>query len=118
MKLKPIIKFWLETKKGYIFGEGAFRLLSKIQELGTLKGAAEALGMSYRHAWGIIKGIEQKIGKSIIKTHKGGSFGGGGAELTEEGILLMDEYLEVKEALMETVNKIAGKNNETFIDLW
>lgn len=108
MKLKPVIKFWLETEEDYVFGEGPFSLLSKTQELGTLRGAAEALGMSYRHAWGIVKSVEQKIGKPVLKTHKGGKFGGGGAELTEDGRLLVNKYREVKEALVEVSKKLAG----------
>jgi molybdate transport repressor ModE-like protein len=55
--------------------------------------------MSYRHAWGIIKKIEHRIGKPILKTHKGGVFGGGGAELTIEAKLLKDKYLEFKKTL-------------------
>lgn len=116
MKLKLIIKFWLETENGYVFGEGAFRLLDKIQELGTLRGAAEALNMSYRHAWGIAKNIEKRIGKPILKTHKGGSLGGGGAELTEEAILLMEKYLEAREVLMEVTDKLNRNNFEKVLD--
>jgi len=52
LEFKPVVKVWLETKEGYIFGEGPFELLSKIEECGTLSGAAQELGMSYRHAWG------------------------------------------------------------------
>ena len=108
MEVKLVVKFWLETEKGYIFGEGTLNLLRKIQELGTLRAAAEALNMSYRHAWGIIKNIERRMDKPILKTHKGGSLGGGGAKLTEEGILLMNKYLEIKIALTEITNKFAG----------
>lgn len=72
MRLKLVVKFWLETENGYVFGEGAFKLLKEIRELGTLSGAAEALKMSYRHAWGTLKKIEERIGKPILKTHKGG----------------------------------------------
>ena len=106
MNLKPVIKFWLETENGYVLGEGSFSILSKIRELGSLRGAAESLGMSYRHAWGIVKKIEGNIGGPILRTHKGGQFGGGGAELTEEGILLMNKYQEMKKILTEVVNKL------------
>ena len=107
MKLKPVIKFWLETEKGYVFGEGSFNLLNKIQELGTLRGAAEALGMSYRHAWGILKSIERRIGKPVLETHKGGRLGGGGAKLTKDGEILLNKYLEMKKALTEISGKIS-----------
>lgn len=99
MKLKVGIKLWLETEKGYVFGEGIFKILNKIDERGTLRGATKELGMSYRHAWGIIKKIEQKIGKPLLATHKGGKHGGGGAKLTAEAKLLIDKYLEAKNKL-------------------
>ncbi len=99
LNLKVRIKFWLETENGYVFGEGVFKILSKVEELGTLRGAAETLDMSYRHAWGMIKKSEQRIGKPLLKTHKGGKLGGGGAKLTEEAKLLIDKYLDVKEML-------------------
>lgn len=100
----------METDNGYVFGEGTFRILSKIQELGTLSGAAGALGMSYRHAWGIVRTVERRIGRPVLKTYKGGKLGGGGAELTEEGSLLLKKYLEVKEALMNVSEKLDDKD--------
>ncbi|MDQ1279219.1 MAG: molybdate transport system regulatory protein [Thermoproteota archaeon] len=109
MELKPVVKVWLETKEGYIFGEGPFELLSKIEECGTLSGAAQELGMSYRHAWGITKTIEKRIGKPVLKTHKGGSLGGGGAELTEDGKLLLKRYSEVKKNILLVIEKLDGR---------
>ena len=99
MKFKTKLKLWLETENGYAFGEGSFKLLNKIQEHGTLRGASKELGMSYSHAWGIIKQIELTIGKPLLKTQKGGPHGGGGSELTAEAKLLMEKYLELKENL-------------------
>ena len=96
--LKPAYKFWLETKDGYIFGKGAFELLQRIQEAKTLSGGAKALGMSYRHAWGIIKEIEERIGEPLLRTYKGGKIGGGGAELTQTGSELLRSYLKLREA--------------------
>ena len=94
--LKPAYKLWLETREGYIFGKGPLSLLQKIEEVGTLSGAAEALGMSYRHAWGVIKKIEKRIGEPLLETHKGGKLGGGGAQLTETGRALIKEFLRLR----------------------
>ena len=94
--LKPAYKLWLETGEGYVFGSGPLRLLQKIEEVGTLSGAAEALGMSYRHAWGVIKKIEKRIGEPLLETHKGGKLGGGGAQLTETGRELIKEFLRLR----------------------
>jgi len=94
--LKPAYKLWLETKEGYVFGKGTSELLQRIEQEGTLSGAAEALGMSYRHAWGVIKKVERRLGKPVLKTRKGGRLGGGGAELTETGRELVKTFLWFK----------------------
>lgn len=99
-KPRPAFKLWLETEEGYVFGQGALDLLQKIQELGTLSRAAEDLGMSYRHAWGLIKKIEGRIGEPILFTHKGGRLGGGGARLTPSGRRLIREFLRIKDILL------------------
>ena len=101
VKLKPRFKLWLETEDGYVFGPGSFKLLHGIREKGTLKVAAMGLNMSYRQAWGIIKEIEEKIGKPIIVSHRGGKVGGGGAELTQTGKELLENYLRLKSDLKQ-----------------
>jgi molybdate transport repressor ModE-like protein len=106
VKLKPCFKLWLETEDGYVFGPGSFELLHGIQEKGTLKAVSEDLNMSYRHAWGIIKEIEEKLGKPIVVSHRGGKVGGGGAELTQAGKELLETYLKLKSDLNQMFSKI------------
>ena len=96
--VKPAFKMWLETDRGYVFGEGPFDLLQGIQVTGTLSGAARTLGMSYRHAWGLVKDVEQNLGKAMLRTYKGGRAGGGGAELTKEALDLLTMYERAKTA--------------------
>lgn len=98
MKLRPRYKFWLETEEGHVFGQGSSELLQRIQEKGTLSGAAEAMGMSYRYAWGMIKQVEKRVGKTVLETYKGGRSGGGGARLTQTGLQLLETYLQFKKA--------------------
>jgi len=107
IKVRPVFKFWLETKNGYVFGDGPAELLHHIQQLHTLSGASKALGMSYRYAWGIIREIEERIGKPMLKTHKGGKFGGGGSELTKDGAALLEQYFRIREALPKISDSLA-----------
>jgi molybdate transport repressor ModE-like protein len=93
--LKANFKIWLETENGYVFGEGLFELLSKVMELGTLSAAARSLGMSYRHAWGIVKNVEKRLRTRILVTRKGGIMGGG-ATLTENGTTLLNDYVKLR----------------------
>jgi molybdate transport repressor ModE-like protein len=108
VKLKPRFKLWLETEDGYVFGPGSFELLHGIQERGTLQAISNRLNMSYRHAWGIIKEIEEKIGKPLVISHRGGKLGGGGAELTQTGKELLETYLRLKSELNQMFSKIGS----------
>jgi len=58
---------WFETEEGVLFGLGRLQLLKCVEERGSLKAAAEALGMSYRGAWGKIKTTEELIGQKLIE---------------------------------------------------
>jgi len=95
-KPRPAFKVWLETDEGYVFGPGVCSLLRKVEETGTLKEAAESLSMSYRFAWGLVKRAEEKLGQPLLKAHKGGRSGGGGAELTTVGRQFLDEFSRIE----------------------
>ena len=107
VKLKVGFKIWLETDEKYVFGEGSFKLLQKISDLGTLRSATEKLGMSYRYAWGLIKEIENNLGLPLLKTHKGGVHGGGGAILTSEAKELLRKYEIAEKAFFEVSHKLS-----------
>ena len=106
MKFKPNFKFWLETEDGYVFGEGSFKLLRGIQEKGTLTASSQALHMSYRHAWGIIKQMEENLGTKVLATYKGGKDGGGGAELTPIGKMLLKIYSKYTEGIHQIISDL------------
>ena len=101
---RPAFKLWLETDEGYVFGPGVFSLLKKIDETGTLKEAAQSLGMSYRYAWGLIRRAEETLGEPLISASKGGRLGGGRTEDTELGRHLIDDF----ERLRETIAKVSA----------
>lgn len=98
-KPRPAFKVWLETEEGYVFGPGIYRILGKVEETGTLKEAAESLGMSYRFAWGLVKKAERKLGEPLLKAHKGGRSGGGGAKITDLGQQFLEEYSKIDQWL-------------------
>ncbi len=84
-------RFWFESPAGYIFGPGSYQILKEIERTGSLRQAAQNLGMSYRHAWGLIKEIEENLGVKIIKSHRGGKEGGE-STITDDGKRLLREY--------------------------
>jgi molybdate transport system regulatory protein len=89
---EPTIRLhlWLETPEGVFFGTGRALLLTKIEEHGSLKKAAEDLGMSYRAAWGKIRATEEVLGVKLI-AQRGSKKGG--HRLTQHGVLLKEKYL-------------------------
>lgn len=81
-----------------MFGSGTCELLVKIAEKGSLSAAAKAVGMSYRYAWGLVRNVEEHLGKPIVKTRRGGKHGGE-TELTKAGLSLVADFEELKEAI-------------------
>jgi len=98
-ELKPVLKLWFETGKGYVFGEGAFDLLDRIEKLGTISAAAASMSMSYRQAWGILKKIEKRLGEPVVVAERGGVHGGGKATLTLLGKRMLRQYSIEKDIL-------------------
>ena len=85
-------KLWLSLKNGDgILGDGKWRLLKAVDELGSISKAATQLGISYRKAWGDLKKAEQLLGISIIEKHRGGN-SGGSTLITEQGVRLVKAY--------------------------
>ncbi len=104
--LLPNYKLWLEHKGGYVFGPGAYALLKSIHTTGSITEASKALKMSYRYAWGVIQKIEKKLNAKLIIPYKGGKEGGGGANVTEFGLYLMNLYSKVNDQFSDFIKSI------------
>ena len=72
-------------------GPGKVELLALIEETGSLRKAAERMGMSYMKAWSLIQTM-----KPLVETSRGGHSGGGGAKLTETGREALALYRKMK----------------------
>ena len=73
------------------FGPGVSQLLKRVDELHSLRAAAMSLSMAYSKAWTIVKSSERILGVQLLHTSVGGR-SGGGAQLTEDAVLLLDAY--------------------------
>lgn len=102
---KPRVAFkaWLQTEEGCIFGPGVYRLLKSVKETGTLRQAADSLGMSYRFAWGLIKKTEARLGEQLLIAHKGGRYGGGRTEVTDTGSRFIEEFAKIQEIITDVL---------------
>ena len=95
-------KFWIENKGEVVLGGGKTALLLAVDRLGSIQQAADEFGMSYRHAWGAIRKIEQRAGFKIIDTRLGGK--DAGAQLTPKGkkfIGKVDSLIKDLQAIVE-----------------
>jgi 8-oxo-dGTP diphosphatase len=84
-------RLWLRKDERFIISEGRARLLKLIKKYGSLARAADEMAMSYRHAWGVIKKIEESTGERIVVSERGGQEGGA-SNLTPEGLRLLEQY--------------------------
>ncbi|KAG0188456.1 hypothetical protein DFQ28_004796 [Apophysomyces sp. BC1034] len=46
-------------------------LLTRLVELGSIASAAQTLDMSYRHAWGLLRSVEQRLGGPLLVKVRG-----------------------------------------------
>jgi molybdate transport system regulatory protein len=85
---------WIENNKGNVFGPGKKELLEAIRDTGSIKAAAKAMKMSYRHAWEMANSANKISVRPLIKKSTGGA-SGGGTRLTREGERLILMYEEL-----------------------
>lgn len=72
-------------------GPGKADLLDAIGRSGSISAAARTLGMSYRRAWLLVEASNAAFVEPLVSTATGGS-GGGGAQLTDFGRIVLDRY--------------------------
>ncbi|UTF51471.1 LysR family transcriptional regulator [Desulfomicrobium sp. ZS1] len=90
---------WLESGESVYFGMGRLMLLDRIEEYGSLRKAAESLGMSYRAAWGKLRATEDAVGEELVETL---GTKRGGYRLTPAGRRFRDKFSAWFEAVEKT----------------
>ncbi|WP_250645606.1 winged helix-turn-helix domain-containing protein [Salidesulfovibrio onnuriiensis] len=85
------LHLWFETDEGVLFGMGRLMLLRQVELCGSIKAAAEKLGMSYRGAWGKLKKTEEVLGRPLINR---GASRRSGCTLTDFGQDLARQFDE------------------------
>ncbi len=103
-------KVWFTMGDMHAFGSGLARLLENIERSGTLSRAAEDSGMSYRHAWKLLRNAEKHLGKRLILP-KAGGVGGGGTVLSDEGRRLLNVFKHLN-------REVAAFADERFAQLY
>jgi len=96
------------SEQGNVIDEYRFKLLKSVKEKGSLKGASDEMGVSYRKAWGNVEEIEQKLGFKLLERQRGGATGGS-TSLTPEGEKLVEAYEELRNEFNEAIYKTTRK---------
>jgi molybdate transport system regulatory protein len=102
--VKARVKVWLEIEGRYVFGFGLSEILKAVEAAGSMKGAAELLGKSYRHVWGRIKEAEEVLGERLVQTRVGGK-GPGRSSLTKRAGRLVADYDALRGRMFEVVRQ-------------
>jgi len=104
MKQAPLIRFRIDFAEHSNLGPGKIALLEGIRTYRSVSEAARQLGMSYRRAWLLLDSLNKTFDVPATVNSAGGR-GGGGAEITRFGVLLIERYREVERKL----NEVAGE---------
>lgn len=95
-------KLWLVNEEYEpIMGEGRVSLLEAIRDEGSLNKACKKVNISYKHAWLILREIEESVGEPMIIKRRGGK--DQGTFLTEKAINLIEQYVTYQNILSQTV---------------
>jgi molybdate transport system regulatory protein len=101
------VKFWIENKGEVVAGGGKIALFLAVGRLGSIQRAADEFGMSYRHAWGTIRKIEQRAGFKIVDTKLGGKEQER-TQLTSRGKI----FIETMDSLLKDLQEIVERRFE------
>jgi molybdate transport system regulatory protein len=80
---------------GAPLSHGKAELMELIDETGSIRQAAQRMGMSYRRGWLLVDELNHMFATPVIETKKGGR-SGGGAGLTEFGSALVARYRDME----------------------
>jgi molybdate transport system regulatory protein len=94
----PKIRTWVVFNDALKFGAGRGRLLSLIEERGSLQKAAAAFGMSYRNAWGYLGELERAAGFKFVERVPGGG-PRSGMRLTKDAKQFLERYGKFRAAV-------------------
>jgi molybdate transport system regulatory protein len=96
--MKQMVRFRVDFTEACSLGPGKIELLESIQKTGSLRQAAQSLGMSYRRAWLLLDGLNHSFSEPLSTASIGGQ-GGGGVTLTQFGLDVIRCYRDAAEAI-------------------
>ena len=109
-------KVWFVSGDAHVFGSGLAHLLENVERHGTLRQAARAARISYRHAWDMINAAEKHLGKKLTVSQPGGA-GGGRSRLSFEGRKLLNTFERLNQDVADFADeRFAALSREELCD--
>jgi molybdate transport system regulatory protein len=96
--MKKLLRFRIDFTDVCSLGPGKIDLLESVQRTGSLRQAAQTLGMSYRRAWLLMDGLNRSFSEPASTASVGGQ-GGGGVTLTPFGLEIIRCYRAAAQAM-------------------
>lgn len=93
----------IKAGKDIALGPGKVDLLEAIERAGSISAGARELELSYRRAWDLVDTMNHCFKHPLVARVKGGK-GGGGAQLTAEGLELLDLYRTMESKALKAIN--------------
>ncbi|HEY4784950.1 MAG TPA: winged helix-turn-helix domain-containing protein [Bacteroidales bacterium] len=93
-------RIWINKHDECFLAPGRIELLNAIMKEGSINAAAKRLGISYQHAWKTIEQMNRLSPIPVIIPKRGGK-DGGGAELTNYGLKVMNEMNQLEMAFAD-----------------
>lgn len=98
-------KIWIENPKGeLLFGKGKTEVLNVIEQTGSIKKAAEILGMNYKKCWSHLKILETNFKDELFETKQGGGEDAG-TRLKPKAFELIQNYRQLEKDIEDFANK-------------
>ncbi len=91
------LRFRVVLGPGAALGPGKADLLQAIDETGSLTKAAGRFNMSYKRCWTLVRELNGAFARPLVETGKGGSGGGGRANLTPLGRRILRRYRQMEQ---------------------
>lgn len=110
--MKAKTKIWFTEDGRTVMGAGRADLFRAIEETHSLKQACKKFGISYKHAWLMLKNMNEALPEPAVLMVRGGK--NQGTFLTEFGKKLQREYDAGKQILNETVEDETAWENVGF----
>ncbi len=110
--MKARTKLWFTEDGKTIMGAGRAELLRTIEEEHSLRKACKKLGISYKHAWMMLKKMNEALGEPAVVTIRGGK--NQGTFLTDLGRKLLAEYETGKQLINKTIGDETAWENVSF----